>query len=177
MAMLDDADKYIIEKPYKGRLKKIATVFPQYNMIAMGTYLNKTGGLDCFPDNYLTQKTLWYLLKKYPNHDIIMEGVISSTIYSTYSELFQKIEQKYPDTRVAIISLLPDIEVCLKRIQKRNGGKAIKEELVFSKWRSVERNAKKFKNDGLISIEYRKNLSKEEYVKSIFALIDELKEE
>lgn len=151
MSMLDDPDVYIIEKLYKGKTRKIATVFPSYGWVAMGVYFNKTGGLDGFPDTNLTKKAFWYLLKKFPKYNLLLEGVIASTVFSTYAELFKEAKKKYPEREVYIISLLPPIENCLRRIQKRNGGKFIKEELVASKWQTVQRNVQKFKLEGLVS--------------------------
>ena len=149
--MLDDPDMYIVEKPYQGKTRKIATVFPSYGWVALGVYLTKTGGLDCFPDTALTKKAFWYCLKKFPQYKLLMEGVIASTVFSTYAELFKQAEEKYPERKVYIISLLPPIENCLRRIQKRNGGKAIKEELVASKWQTVQKNVQKFRDAGLAS--------------------------
>lgn len=151
MSMLDDPEMFVVEKPYKNKLRKIATVFPTYGWVAMGTYFNKTGGLDGFPDTNLTKKAFWYLLKKYPGYNLLLEGVIASTVFSTYAELFKEAQKKYPERGMYIISLLPPIENCLRRIQKRNGGKVIKEELVANKWRSVQRNVEKFKAEGLAS--------------------------
>lgn len=152
MSMMDDPDMYTIEKPYKGKRKKILTVFPTYKWVALGTYFNKTGGLDVFPNNELTQKALWYALKKFPEYDIIMEGVISSTIKSTYINLFHDVEEKYPDTKIVVMNFVPPLEVCLNRIQKRNGGKPIKEEAVRNKWKIVNRNVQAFKDEGFVSI-------------------------
>lgn len=151
MSMLDDPEMFVVEKPYKNRLRKIATVFPTYGWVAMGTYFNKTGGLDGFPDTNLTKKAFWYLLKKYPDYNLLLEGVIASTVFSTYAELFKEAQKKYPEREVYIVSLLPPIENCLRRIQKRNGGKSIKEDLVVSKWQSVQRNLTKFQLEGLKS--------------------------
>lgn len=151
MSMLDDPDMYVIEKPYNGKIKKIATVFPSYGWVALGTYFNKTGGLDCFPDTTLTKKAFWYVLRHYPDYNLLLEGVIASTVFSTYAELFKAAKKKYPEREVYIISLLPPIENCLRRIQKRNGGKSIKEELVGSKWQTVQRNVDKFKLEELNS--------------------------
>lgn len=152
MSMLDDPEMYVIEKPYKSKLRKIATVFPSYGWIALGTYFNKTGGLDCFPDTNLTKRAFWYILKHYPDYNLLLEGVIASTVFSTYADLFKESKQKYPECEVYVISLLPPIENCLRRIQKRNGGKTIKEELVASKWHTVQRNVQKFRLAGLNSV-------------------------
>ena len=152
MSMLDDPKMYVIEKPYKGKIRKIATVFPSYSWVALGTYFNKTGGLDGFPDTELTKKAFWYILKKYPEYNLLLEGVLASTVFSTYAELFKEAKKKYPEREVYIVSLLPPVENCLRRIQKRNGGKPIKEELVVSKWETVFRNVQKFIDEGLISL-------------------------
>lgn len=152
MSMMNDPEMYVIEKPYKGKQKKILTVFPTYGWITLGTYFNKTGGVDVFPNNELTQKALWYALKKFPEYDIMMEGVIASTIRSTYVNLFHEVEEKCPDINIIIMNFVPPFEVCLDRIQKRNGGKPIKEEAVRNKWKIVNRNVQAFKDEGFVSI-------------------------
>lgn len=154
MSMMDDPDMYVVEKPYQGKVKKILTVFPSYGWVALGTYFNKTGGLDCFPNNELTIKTLWYALKRFPEYHILMEGVISSTVFSTYAQLFSQVQERYPERQVIIVSLLPPLDTCLERIQQRNGGKSIKEEQVASKWHTVARNADKFAEAGILSLKW-----------------------
>ena len=128
------------------------TIFPTYNWIALGTYLNKTGGLDTMSTNEDTYSTLLYVLKNYPNHNVLFEGVISSTIYSTWSRWLTHIQALYSQDKVMIFNFIPPLEVCLARIQLRNGGKPIKTELVESKWNTVLKNAGLFKRDGLTSL-------------------------
>ena len=71
-----------------------------------------------------------------------MEGVIASTILSTWGQWLNEIKAYDKVKReVYAISLLPPVETCLERIQQRNGGKEIKEDLVKSKWNSVKRGA------------------------------------
>ena len=149
MSMMDDPEMFVITKPYQGRPTKIATVFPSYGWIALGTYFNKTGGLDRFKNNEITQKAFWYVLKKYPEYNLLMEGIISSTIFSTYFELFKAAEEKYTDRKVVVLYLNPDVEICLERIQQRNGGKPIKEDLVRDKANMILRACKKFKEAGI----------------------------
>ena len=50
------------------------------------------------------------------------------------------------------MSITPPLEVCLDRIQKRNGGKDIDEKAVESKWNTVYRNVEFFSEQGLQSI-------------------------
>lgn len=123
------------------------TVFHKLKWVALGTYLNKTGGMDTFKTNQDTRTALKYALENYPDYDIVMEGVIASTIKSTYAELFKSLEAQ--GHQVLIMAFLPPLEVCLKRIQQRNGGKPIKEDLVAGKWRSVLSGVKYFRDEGL----------------------------
>ena len=177
MSMLDDPEMYVIEKPYNGKSKKIATVFPSYGWVAMGTYFNKTGGLDGFPNTVFTKKVFWYLLKKFPEYNLLMEGVLASTVFSTYAELFKSAQEKYPEREVYIISLLPPLNTCLKRIQKRNGGKPIKENLVELKYKSIQRNVQKFKDSGLVSLTWdNRGAMKEGKPKLIHQLEDLIEE-
>lgn len=172
MSMMDDKEMYVIEKSYKGKTKKVATVFPSYGWIALGSYHNKTGGLDGFPDTAFTKKAFWYILKKYPEYNVILEGVLASTVFSTYADLFTAAQEKYPDIHVIILSLIPPIEVCLKRIQNRNGGKPIKEDLVAGKHKTVTRNVTKFLNAGFQSITWDNSMTKkQDMLKKFFELI------
>lgn len=152
MSMLDDPDMYVVEKLYKGKPRKVFTVFPNYGWVVLGSYHNKCGGLDGYVDTAMILKAAWLAVKKFPEYNILMEGVIPSTVYSTYEKLFTEINKKYPDLMIVVLSLLPPLEVCLERIQQRNGGKNIKEEQVASKWNTVAKNAEKFAQAGIISI-------------------------
>ena len=154
MSMLNDPDMYVVEKPYKGKNRKLLTIFPNYGWLVLGSYHNKCGGLDGYVDTDMIKKGFWYALKKYPEYNIIMEGVIPSTVYGTYEKLFLEAQQKYPERKFIVLNLLPPIEECLKRIQQRNGGKAIKEDLVASKWATVAKNADKFTQAGLFSLKW-----------------------
>ena len=160
MSMMDDPEMFVITKPYQGKPTKIATVFPNYGWVALGTYFNKTGGLDRFKNNEITQKAFWYVLKKYPEYNLLMEGIISSTIFSTYFELFNEAEKKYPNRKTVILWLNPDVEICLERIQQRNGGKPIKEDLVRNKANMILRACKKFKESGIEVIRWNNSESK-----------------
>lgn len=151
MSMLDDPKMYVVSKSYGGKKRAILTVFPTYGWVAIGTYFNKTGGLDTISNTALTKKAFWYALKQFPEYDLLLEGIIASTVFSTYQELLTQAQDKYPERKAVVLSLLPPIELCLSRIQKRNGGKPIKEGLVANKWKTVQKNAKKFKDAGLSS--------------------------
>lgn len=152
LSMLDDpelSESYI----YSSDAKRIATitVFPTYGWVALGKYSNKCGGLDTIKDIATVERALEYALIRYPKYDLIMEGILCSTTYSSYADMYRKAEKKY-SVQPIILSLMPPVEVCLARIQERNGGKPIKENLVADKWGMVYRSHKKFKAAGFTTI-------------------------
>lgn len=154
MSMLDDPELHVVEKYYKGKYRKVCTVFPTYGWVALGSYHNKCGGLDGYPDTEMVKKGLWYVLKHFPKYHIIMEGILPSTVYSTYEDLFYQVQDKYPQRTVIVLNLMPPLKECLRRIQSRNGGKPIKEDLVASKWATVAKNADKFSKAGILSLKW-----------------------
>lgn len=150
LLMMDDP--YMMIEHVPGSKAKI-TIFPSFGWIALGTYFNKTGGLDTMRTNADTQEALLHALTKFPEYDILMEGIIASTVKSTYLDLFLRMEQEFGVTTV-VISYLPPLEVCLARVQARNGGKPVKEEQIAGKWRTVDRNVAYFREGGLISLKF-----------------------
>lgn len=147
ISMKDDPDMYEVTRPYQGKPKKILTVFPTYKWVALGDYNNPTGGLDKFPNKAFTEKVLYYALKKFPEYNILMEGILAATTYSTYADLFRRVQESY-GIQPVVYYLMPPVETCIERIKKRNGGKEFKENLVRDKYRMMERGIEKFKNAG-----------------------------
>lgn len=133
------------------------TVFPSYEWVALGTYFNKTGGLDTYSNNEMTRKALHYAWTQYPGYDVLMEGVIASTIKSTYSDLFHDYERavkkrQINPRKIIIMNFLPPVEVCIGRVLDRNGGNPVKEDQIKGKWRTVDRNVSYFKEEGFTSL-------------------------
>lgn len=152
MSMMNDPDMWvhtIIDET--GKKISAITVFPSYGWVALGTYFNKTGGMDTLKNNEITRRTLFIALKEFQDYNILMEGIMASTIRSTYVDLFHEVEQNWP-IRVIILNLLPPVEVAISRVYSRNGGKPINEEAVRGKWETVAKNAKVFSDEGFISI-------------------------
>lgn len=155
MSMMDDPAMYVHEiRGSDGKKISAITVFPSYGWVALGTYFNKTGGLDTLKNNWVTKTTLYAALDGFPEYDVLMEGIMASTIRSTYIDLFHEVEDYYAEEglRVIVISLLPPVEVALERVYKRNGGKPIKEDQIAGKWETVKRNVKHFADAGFPSI-------------------------
>lgn len=157
LSMMDDPNMYVHEiVGSDGKKISAITVFPSYGWAALGTYFNKTGGLDTLKNNEITKMTLFAALDGFPEYDVLMEGVMASTIRSTYIDLFHEIEAYYGErkapVKVLIMSLLPPLDVAISRVYKRNGGKPIKEEAVAAKWGIVARNVGHFSSAGFTSI-------------------------
>jgi len=159
MSMMNDKRLEVIplgEKNGKPSAPYI-TVFHSYMWVALGTYFNKTGGMDTLKNNEDTQKALYYAWTHYPDYDVLMEGIIASTIKSTYANLFTDYEywvktRNINPRRIIIMSFVPPIEVCLARVQERNGGKEVNNAAIISKWLTVNRNVDYFRQEGFISL-------------------------
>lgn len=154
MSMMDDPAMYVHEiRGSDGKRMSAITVFPTYGWVALGTYFNKTGGMDTLRDNWTTRMTLYAALDGFPEYNVLMEGIMASTIRSTYIELFQEVQEYYgDDLTIMILSLLPPVEVAISRVYSRNGGKPINEEAVRGKWETVARNVAAFGEAGFISV-------------------------
>lgn len=154
MSMMDDPEMYVHEiRGSDGKRMSAITVFPTYGWVALGTYFNKTGGMDTLRDNWTTRMTLYAALDGFPEYNVLMEGIMASTIRSTYIDLFQEVQEYYgDDLTIMIISLLPPVEVAISRVYSRNGGKPINEEAVRGKWETVARNVAAFGEAGFTSV-------------------------
>lgn len=154
MSMMDDPEMYVHEiRGSDGKRMSAITVFPTYGWVALGTYFNKTGGMDTLRDNWTTRMTLYAALDGFPEYNVLMEGIMASTIRSTYIDLFQEVQDYYgDDLTIMIVSLLPPVEVAISRVYSRNGGKPINEEAVRGKWETVARNVAAFGEAGFTSI-------------------------
>lgn len=155
MSMMDDPKMYVHEiVGSDGKKISAITVFPSYGWVALGTYFNKTGGLDTLKNNAVTKLTLFAALDGFPEYDVLMEGIMASTIRSTYIDLFHEVENYYgkKQLKVIVVSLLPPVDVALSRVYERNGGKPINEAAVAGKWNTVARNVSEFANAGFISV-------------------------
>lgn len=157
MSMMNDPGMYVHDiMGSDGKKISAITVFPSYGWVALGTYFNKTGGMDTLRNNETTRLTLYAALDGFPEYNVLMEGIMASTIRSTYIDLFHEVEEYYQnrgeDLKVLVISLLPPVEVAISRVYSRNGGKPIQEEAVRGKWETVARNVSAFADAGFTSV-------------------------
>ena len=151
--MMMNTDPYTFEVVWEvdGKERVIATVFPSYKWAALGHYHSKCGGMDSMKTTdeiKAAVKALWAV-----DYNLIMEGIMASTVRQTYIDLFSELRSTQTVHRdIIIFNLLPPLSVCLKRIQERNGGKPIKEDAVRGKWDTMARNVKYFADAGFTSV-------------------------
>lgn len=141
-----DPDVFELTYTVNGREKVIATVCPNYKWLFLGTYRTKCGGMDSYHTVEQTSDSL-ELLYSLPYH-ILMEGVIASTIYSSYAALFERLNEELFHRDLIIYTILPPVEVCCDRVQARNGGKPVKQKLIHNKWNMVRNSSRKFDEAG-----------------------------
>lgn len=169
ISMMKDPEMWVWDiSGSDGKRRCSFTIFPSFKWIALGTYFNKTGGLDTIRDKATVRECLFAALDAFPEYDVLMEGILASTTFSSYSELFSEVERYYPDTQVIILSLLPPVEVAIQRVYKRNGGKPVKEDLIQAKWGMVYRSHKKFKIAGFTTIRVDSSRVSKEKILSAF---------
>lgn len=175
ISMKDDPDMYEVIRPYKGKPKKILTVFPNYGWVALGSYNRQVGGCDTFPNKDFIKKVLVYALKKFPEYNVLMEGILIATTYSTYAELFAEMQETY-GVQPVIYYLMPPVETCIARIKKRNGGKPFKEELVHAKYGMMQRGIKKFQQAGdfPVFVVNNSSIKKSDVISQFFADMEEV---
>lgn len=152
LSMMNDPDM-CVETLLDSQGQRVAaiTVFPSYGWVALGTYFNKTGGLDTISCIEAVKTALHAAICLYPDYDVLMEGILCSTTFSSYSVIFHDIEAIY-GMRVIILSLMPPVEEAIKRVYSRNGGKPVKEDLIRAKWDAVYKSHQKFKAEGFCVI-------------------------
>ena len=173
-SMKDDPDMYVYDSKRGWKI----TIFPKYRWVALGSYHNKTGGMDGISNKIQKQEALEFAWHEFEKFDIIMEGVLDSTIRSTYIDLFKEYERRVTEDglnprRIIVLNFLPPLETCIERVYERNGGKPVKEDQIASKWKTVDKNHDYFKAAGLISIKYdTSRVLREEMLGKFLSIVD-----
>lgn len=116
------------------------------SIVVLGRYDKKTGGCDLYENTeHVLNTMMWAIINLRPKL-IVFEGMIYSLSYkfaSKVSDLVKKYNYQY-----LAISLYTNPEVIFERIYKRNGGKAIKENLIFEKIKAVRSSHNKLITNG-----------------------------
>jgi hypothetical protein len=109
------------------------------DLIVIGPYRTPCGGCDAIPTQALVKESV-RLAARRARH-VLFEGVIISTLFSGYLTLSEELRTAGQDYLWAYLDT--PLAVCLARIQARNGGKTIKEQLVADKVKSIDATRRK----------------------------------
>lgn len=187
MQMMEEDDSYTyhgVGRKENGDPKSpYITVFPRLKWVALGHYRAKTGGMDTIATNEDILSAFRYAWKNYPSYDILMEGVIASTIKSTYIDLFTEYQRKSKDNaidpprKIIVINFLPPVDVCIRRVLRRNGGKPVKEDQIQSKWATVNKNVVAFREAGITALKVdTSKIKKSEMLPKFLCIVDKYRE-
>lgn len=118
--------------------------FGEHLIIVVGPYRTNCGGCDAIKTQDLVCDAVRRAVSIGQN--VLFEGVIVSTLYDRYRKLSQELRAlghgyiwAYLDT---------PLELCLQRIQLRNGGKPIKTSLVENKVKAIRSTRHKAESAG-----------------------------
>ena len=130
--MIEEEESLFLLTRNKEDKKPVATFCPTFNTVIIGTYFTACGGCDTLIPSEVQHIIAKLWLK---DVNILFEGVIVGDIKSTFYELMKEFRGQAPRD-VHFCFMGTPFKECLKRIQKRNGGKEIKTELVRQKYKN-----------------------------------------
>lgn len=103
----------------------------------VGNYGTMAGGLDKVKFFEAQFKAIEVALALPDVSLVVGEGVLASTVFGSWAEHAKKLISE--GHRVIWAFMTTPVAECLARIQKRNGGKPIKEDLVKDKWSQIDK--------------------------------------
>jgi len=99
----------------------------------VGKYETDCGGCDGIKSQDAVVDAVWAMVEQAP--DTVFEGVLVTTIFDRYLTMAREAQRRREG--FTWVFLHTPLKVCLERIQLRNGGKPIKEDLVADKIKSM----------------------------------------
>lgn len=143
-----------------GKSTIVLTLFPNFRFVCIGSYSGdrlcggcdtlsnfepEYNGMNDFYEKFLEK--IWNL-----DYNIIMEGVIISTINTAYADLFKKLSKKGTREVIPYFITTP-ADVCISRVLSRNNGKDVNEDYIRSKHKSTQKGIRIFKERNLHVVE------------------------
>lgn len=116
-----------------------------YDLNGIGTYVVGSYTANCGGcDTIKTQDESKARIREYAskNYNVLFEGVLISTIFGPWLEFSRA------NGGMVWAFLDTPLQLCLERIQRRNGGKPVKEDQVRSKWEGMLRIQEKARAAG-----------------------------
>lgn len=139
---------YVQWKPNVSR--PIAIYSPRFQTVILGVYLSNCGGCDAIGN---TVKVKNYI-RLFWNKDVhlIYEGVIVGDIKTTFYELMKHLRSTHY-RKVSFCFMGTSLKTCLARVQIRNGGKPVKEDVITDKYKNSMRYLKWYLSQGDVDCE------------------------
>lgn len=127
-------------------IRTYITINQDNSIVILGRYDKKTGGCDLFENKEHVFNTIIWLIVNIRPKTIIFEGLIYGLTYKFASELSDYV--KNYNYKYVGICLYVNPDIAIERLYKRNGGKKINEQYVFSKTKSAISAYKKLALNG-----------------------------
>lgn len=112
---------------------------PAERVIIVGKYDTQAGGMDkikSFEHAFAAIRHAVELAKERDYKAVLFEGILCSTVFGSWADFDKEMAQA--GSKYHWCFLIPPLQTCLDRIQARNGGKPIKEDLVHDKIKAVK---------------------------------------
>lgn len=110
---------------------------PDTQTLVVGNYDTMAGGLDKLPSFSVQFNCIDVALSLPDVKLVVAEGVLASTVLGSWADHAKQLHEK--GVRVIWAFMSTPLQVCLDRIQIRNGGKPIKEDLVKDKIEQIDK--------------------------------------
>lgn len=131
--------------------KVIATIFDDIRYVAIGKYAPDAcmGGCDGMPTVDSIKKAILQVRRQYPDHWIVFEGMMISTIRTTFYDFITTLaEHSHGKVEAKVVVLKATVEGCMERIYGRGSAKPdLKVENVKAKCDLVIRNGQSYDAD------------------------------
>lgn len=157
---ITDAESYLTRVAVPDHPDIPFTILKTARVAILGDYTaasakSTTAGCDRVKTQDATKRALEKCRGFYPVDLVIFEGVVVSTIYGPWKDW------AHQNGGMAWAFLDTPLDVCLRRIQERNGGKPIQEDQVADKHRTIARVRGKAIADGLgvVDLDWERALS------------------
>ena len=164
-------DNHILESNDAGHFK-LATVMDDLGWIAIGRYPvdSKMGGCDTLPSVDIVKAALLIAHVYRPDYWIVFEGMMISTIKSTFFDYLLYMQRDYAIEPLFVI-LDTNPEACIERIARRGTMKpGLKYENIASKCANVVKHAKTY-DQSLVRYIYPDHVQTEDMLETFLDVV------
>lgn len=147
MQMIANDQSWTFLTMSKDDVKPVGVYCHKFKTAIIGTYLTNCGGCDSLGNTQVVKEVLKHLWRR--DCHILYEGVIVGDIRETFYRImldFRAIHGR----ELGFCFMGTRLKECLRRIQARNGGKPINEEMVRQKYQNSAKHLQAYLDEGLV---------------------------